>query len=508
MIFVLKTSVVISLLSIAAIYLLRLLVKKPSQEMLTTISYVTVLAFLCLCIGKVFVAFAALGLVVAYFARKRVMAAGIALFVIITMPAIPVTIMAGSLQLISISSETSTILGLLVGSAAWAGRSGRSSLARDLPAYVIIAILTFIGARDTTATNILRVMTENLIAFALPYLLIRNALRDTASIRNAFLFVMAAGLCLSAVAIFESIKVWPIYQAYGQQFGTMSNAGVKMRGGMLRAGGPLMNPPLSGAILALCFVTAFTARDLFRTAMGHRIVLAVLVLGLFSMQARGAWLGAVCGTVGVIVSRRGIRGVISYVPVLLLAAGGVYGAALASPRFGDLVGFSVDAQGSNQYRDQLSDLGIQIVKAHPLIGQSTTLVQAQMASMRQGEGIVDFVNGYLAIALFSGLIGLALFVGALLLQGYNVYAGKRIARARGGGSFTDMGLGVVAAAGSMFPFVPTDYRIVTTMMFLFALSNAVEMRSHIWPGERRLAPLSSGPTRRGDTDDAPAVATA
>ena len=507
MIFVLKTSIVISLLSIAAIYLLQLLVRKPSQEILVTAAYVTVLAFLSLCVGKVFIAFVALGLVVAYFTRRRSMAAGIVLFVIITMPAIPVTIMAGSLQLISISSETSAILGLLAGSAAWAGRSGRSNPARDLPAYVIIAILTFIGSRDTTATNVLRVVTENLIAFVLPYLLIRNALRDAASIRNAFLFVMAAGLCLSAVAIFESVKVWPIYQAYGQQFGTMTLANVKMRGGMLRAGGPLMNPPLSGAILALCFVTAFTARDLFRTVMGHRIVLAVLVLGLFAMQARGAWLGAVCGTVGAIISRRGIRGVIGYVPVLLLAAGGVYGAALVSPRFGDLVGFSADARGSNQYRDQLSNLGVEIVKAHPLVGQSTALVQAQMASMRQSEGIIDFVNGYLAIALFSGLIGLGLFVGALLLQGYNVYAGKRIARARGGGSFTDLGLGVVAAAGSMFPFIPTDYRIMTMMMFLFALSNAVEMRSHIRPDERRAAPLSSGPARRSDTDDTPAVAT-
>jgi O-antigen ligase len=503
MIFVLKTSITISLLSCAVLYLLRMLVKKPFRAATMTASHVTVLTFLCLCIGQVFIAFAAIGTVVAYFTRRRAVGAGVALFVVLTMPAVLKTVMAGSLQLINITSETGVILGLLVGSFMWTGRPGRHDMSRDLPAYMIIAVLTFISVRDTTITNILRVLVENLIAFILPYLLIRNGLRDATAIRNAFLFVTAAGLCLSAVAIFESVRVWPIYQAYAQQFGTMSLANVKMRGGMLRAGGPLMNPPLSGAILALCFVATFAARDLFRTAMGHRIVLAVLVAGLFAMQTRAAWLGAVFGTVGVVVSRRGIRGVIGYAPVLLIAAGGAYAAALVSPRIAGLIGFSADAQGSSQYRDQLGDLGWAIVRQHPAIGQSATVVQVQMASLRQGEGIVDFVNGYLGIALLSGLIGLGLFVGALLLQGYRAYAGKRVARARGGGSFADLGLGVVAAAGSMFPFVPPDYRIVTTMMLLFALSNAVELRSHVTGGERKPVPLS-----RRDPDDAAVVAAA
>lgn len=500
MFFVLKTSITISLLSVAIIYLLRMLVKKQFQDTTITAAYATVLAFLCLCIGQVFIAFTALGIVMAYYSRKRAVGAGIALFAILTIPAIMKTIMAGSLQLINITSETSVILGLLAGSFMWTGRSGRQDMTRDLPAYMIIAVLTFSSARDTTITNVLRVLMENMVAFVLPYLLVRNGLRDSTAIRNAFLFVTAAGLCMSAVAIFESVRVWPIYQAYGQQFGTMTLANVKMRGGMLRAGGPLMNPPLSGAILALCFVTAFAARDLFRTTIGHRIVLAVLVGGLFAMQTRAAWLGAVFGTIGVIVSRRGIRGIIGYLPVLMIAGGGIYAVAMVSPRVAGLVGFSADAQGSSQYRDQLTDLGVEIVKQHPVIGQSPTVVQMQMSSLRQGEGIVDFVNGYLGIALFSGLIGLGLFVGALLLQGYRAYAGKRVARARGGGSFADLGLGVVATAGSMFPFVPPDYRVVTTMMLLFALSNAVELYSHIQSGERRSFPLSS-PDRRRDGDE-------
>jgi hypothetical protein len=503
MMLVIKTSIVIFVLSAAAIYLLRILLKRPLQGITTNAISITALAFLCLCIGQVYAAFAALCALVAYFTRYRATASGVAIFTIITMPAIMITVMAGSLQLINISAETSVAIGLLAGSAVWKGRPGPSGIIRDLPAYSIILVLTFISARDTTATNILRVIFENLISFALPYTLVRNGMRDADSVRNTFLFITAAGVCLSAIAIFESVRVWPIYQAYGQQFGTMSIAGVKMRGGMLRAGGPLMNPPLSGALLALCFVTAFAARDLFRTATGHRIVLAVLAAGLFAMQARGAWLGAVCGTIGVMVSRRGIGGMIGYAAALSLAGVGVYIAASINPRLADLVGFSADAKGSNEYRDQLSDLGWEIVKAHPLIGQSSKVVQLQMASLRQGEGIVDFVNGYLAIALFTGLIGLMLFIGAFILHGYHSYKGKRLARARGGGSFADLGLGVVAAAGSMFPFIPPDYRIVLTIMLLFALSNAVVMRSHIRSGMPGPQPA---PARRGEPDMAGASA--
>ena len=66
----------------------------------------------------------------------------------------------------------------------------------------------------------------------------------------------------------------------------------------------------------------------------------------------------------------------------------------------------------------------------------------------------------------------------------------RASGSRGGGSFADLGLGVVAAAGSLFPFVPTDYRVVLVMVLLFALSNAVEARSHFADGERRPMPLS------------------
>ncbi|MDP1028039.1 hypothetical protein Q5H91_12515 [Sphingomonas sp. KR1UV-12] len=495
MIYTLKTSIVIAVLSVMAIALLTIFVRRNLRTVAQTAMYANASAFLVLCITQIYAAFGAVAAVTALFARKRSTAAGTALFLIIVLPQIGITVMVGSLQLFNISSTACVGLGLLVGSLFWTGRNGSAAFISDIPACAIILVFTFIGARDSTFTNLLRVVTENLITFVIPYMLVRKALGDPACVRNAFLLVIGAGLALSAIAIFESVRVWPMYQVYGQQFGTLVNAGVKMRGGMLRAGGPMMNPPLSGTILTLCVVTAFAARDLFPSRMGFRIVMAVLIVGLFCMQARGAWLGAVCGSIGVVFSRRGGRAIAGYLPTMLLAGVVVYGAALTSPRVASLVGFSSDARSSNEYRDRLSDLGFETVRAHPLIGQPIEAVKQQMVSMTQGEGIIDFVNGYLAIALFSGLIGLSLFVGALLLQGINAYTARRTVRQRGAGSLADLGLGIVFAAASMFPFVPTEPRIVSTILLLFALSNSV---SHAFKSET-VKPARALLARRLDT---------
>lgn len=159
------------------------------------------------------------------------------------MPGIEFTLNVGGTQLIELSIITAVIIGSLIASLAWSGKFSSVKYTNNYSAYAISAVLTFIAARDTSITNIMRVLLENVIAYIIPYLILRNSLRDSNSVRAMTIFVIAAGLAVSAVAIFESFMVWPIYQAYGQSFGSLTLAGVKMRGGMLRAAGPSMNPP-------------------------------------------------------------------------------------------------------------------------------------------------------------------------------------------------------------------------------------------------------------------------
>lgn len=209
------------------------------------------------------------------------------------------------------------------------------------------------------------------------------------------------------------------------------------------------------------------------------MALGIIALGLFCMQARVGWLGAIVGSLGVLTSRRGIKSFVTYAPIMIIAFGGIYGLAQVNAKFANLAGFSADARGSSEYRDRADARSIQIIKENPLIGQPVPAVVSQMEDLRQGEGIVDFVNGYMATALFSGLIGVGIFISGLLYQAYNAYAGRRLALSRGAGNLADLGFGVAVSAMIMFPFVPTDYRIVLVTILLFALSNAIITHSHI-----------------------------
>ena len=66
-----------------------------------------------------------------------------------------------------------------------------------------------------------------------------------------------------------------------------------------------------------------------------------------------------------------------------------------------------------------------LIKQNPFFGDA--FVYLQMEQLRQGQGIIDIVNGYLYTALFNGLVGLGLIVSVLLVAlGRAAVATKRV----------------------------------------------------------------------------------
>src|SRR4029450_1529511 len=66
------------------------------------------------------------------------------------------------------------------------------------------------------------------------------------------------------------------------------------------------------------------------------------------------------------------------------------------------------------YRQQLLEASWGVVMQNPLFGSSHFLRTDALQNLRQGEGIIDLVNTYVAVALVSGLVGLTIFCGAFL----------------------------------------------------------------------------------------------
>lgn len=101
---------------------------------------------------------------------------------------------------------------------------------------------------------------------------------------------------------------------------------------------------------------------------------------------------------------------------MIVAVVALLGAASVSYKVATLAGFTDEGRGTIDYRKTLLTRGIEEVRKKPLLGDSPSNVIAKMSDLMQGEGIVDFVNGYLYTALVSGLIGLSVLVVALFGQ--------------------------------------------------------------------------------------------
>jgi O-antigen ligase len=78
--------------------------------------------------------------------------------------------------------------------------------------------------------------------------------------------------------------------------------------------------------------------------------------------------------------------------------------------------------GSVDYRQQLFEVSWNVLMMNPILGSPGYMTSGALESMRQGEGIIDMVNTYLGIALASGFVGLALFVGVFFSSGLRLAA--------------------------------------------------------------------------------------
>jgi O-antigen ligase len=72
--------------------------------------------------------------------------------------------------------------------------------------------------------------------------------------------------------------------------------------------------------------------------------------------------------------------------------------------------FTTVDEGSYTYRTRLFEIAIDAIIRDPLFGSYDYIYSPAFQELKQGQGIIDIVNTYIAIALGSGLAGLGFFV--------------------------------------------------------------------------------------------------
>ena len=247
------------------------------------------------------------------------------------------------------------------------------------------------------------------------YFIFSSLFGKSERILDCFSMWVLVAILLSVVAIFEYLKGWLLYTGINARWGDENIFSFLMRAGSLRAQASTGHSLGLGLWLAIAWPFFLVIqRNQERFNLKLFIFGALIILGLWSSGSRGPWLAALIATFVYFGmnpggASRGVRDLIKMVILL--------GVIFISPIGQKIIPYlpfvgTIDSDNVD-YRVRLFEVCINLINSNPFFGDP--FAANQMESLRQGQGIIDLVNGYLLIAVFHGLIALGLFLALLLV---------------------------------------------------------------------------------------------
>ncbi len=315
-------------------------------------------------------------------------------------------------------------------------------------------------ASHVTGTGLLRALVEALIDVVLPYYAVSRSLRLRADVRFVLAHLALACVFAAGVGCVESVVHRNLYEGlqwiYGYKWQLTLALG---RGDHLRVQAMTAQPIL----LAFEMIFALGVWTYLAGAGWRRApvlgVFAVLAAALVFTWSRGPWLGAI-GFGLCMLGARKLPGK-TFRGLLLAALALAVAAKMAGADTAIVAGLSrvFGAEGKDlssiDYRRQLLDTAIALIRQSPWVGVPN--YAAQMQELKQGEGIIDLVNSYVAIALDAGLIGLVLYLAPFVIAIARLLAAADAGRLRadedvpGGSNFGAVFASLaIAALGTIF----------------------------------------------------------
>lgn len=293
---------------------------------------------------------------------------------------------------------------------------------RPVPTRIIeVIVLTYIFytlARRfplTPLTSSLRDAIELLIDIWLPFFVASRfqfGIKKWREILGAF-FISAA--IMAPLGIFETIKGWLLYGSLRGAFNISSapSGTYLLRGddGALRAIVTSDHSIVFGYVMMISIVLFRYTATIMRSKYEIWTSGTLLAGGLIAALSRGPWVGAALGLLVFVSLRKdGLKRLAWTVigTIFLLAVSMFFPLGKKIVDYLPFIG-TVD-EGSVTYRQRLAEVSLTVFWDNPVFGNLQYLNNSVMEEMRQGQGIIDIVNTYLAIALPYGAIGLILFL--------------------------------------------------------------------------------------------------
>jgi hypothetical protein len=285
----------------------------------------------------------------------------------------------------------------------------------DLPSHVLL--------HDSFTALLRRAFLLFIDVYVLYYVVSRCCSTRRAILEAQAAFCVSCAV-LSLISVFEFLRSWLLYVDVAARWAETPDAGFYLlRGDALRAQASAGHPLALGYLIAIAFGFWLYLQSHIKSTKVKLSVGLLFWLGLIAAYSRGPWVGAVAiyfafAALGPAALSRLFKS---------LCAAAIATAALMASPLGDgvirvlpFMGGSVDS-GSTRYRQRLAARAWELLQAHPFFGDQVAYLK--MEDLRQGQGIIDFVNTYADIAVFYGFVGLALFAGFIvigLLKSYRI----------------------------------------------------------------------------------------
>lgn len=285
-----------------------------------------------------------------------------------------------------------------------------------LLAYCVLTAFLFLHPEvargvlmQATFTDCVRRTFVLFFSLFIPYFVISRTSTSRAAVQDMIASFSIKCALMAAVAIFEGARHWLLYGELLSRWGQTSTTYLS-RGGDIRAMASAGHPLSLGYSLAVAFGFWLYLQQNVRSRVARLSITGLFVFGLLAAYSRGPWVGAL--VIFLAFAALGPRGF----PKVFKAMAGlsVLGVGVAISPLGDKIARVIPYFGGTVdinnvvYRDRLLALSWQIIMGHPWFGDQQALLE--MEELRQGEGIIDLMNGFVGILLANGFVGLSLFV--------------------------------------------------------------------------------------------------
>ena len=259
---------------------------------------------------------------------------------------------------------------------------------------------------EQTITNAMRQLFTSLITICVSVFTIIGAISARDRFLEFLIYSATAFIILTYLGMWSWILSWYFYSA-------LPLFDVSFYYALFREGGMRWNSTVNSVLMPLLMTIATMLTFFFKSKWRGKLLLVWIALLPMVFLLGGSRGGLLAGLV-TLASYFGFR----WTNPATRRVGYVAATGLAIIVFPILLNFdfsSIDPYGTFEYRERLLRVSTEVILQKPVFGDANYESNPIFEQIRQGQGIIDFVNTYIQVALRYGLVGLGLFLAIFLL---------------------------------------------------------------------------------------------